>query len=264
MPRRCYGGTAEPPDPARAPISAIAAPAGCVGRRPRSVGRGRRGRPGRARAQRRVMTERPSLTGSQRDLHAGIGGGVRVEGPQRGRRGVVLAGDGHAASPEDVVHQDHAAGRQARHDLLVVVDVVGLVGVDEGEVHRWLGRQAPQRLQRRGDAQVDAVGHAGSLPVRPGDGGPLLGDVAAQQPPARRQSLGDRQGRVARERPDLHRETRSQQPDQHRHERTLHRVDLHPPDVAERLGGRDEILLHLVGRAGMGVHVGRAAPRPAG
>jgi hypothetical protein len=38
-----------------------------------------------------------------------------------------------------------------------------------------------QRLDRRADPEVDALGHPGTLPVLPGDGGSLVTGVAGEQ-----------------------------------------------------------------------------------
>ena len=85
------------------------------------------------------------------------------------------------AVEEHVVDEDHAVGAEPRDDLLVVVDVAGLVGVDEGEVELLALGQGGQRLGGRADLERDAVGDAGPLPVAAGGRGPLLADVAAEQ-----------------------------------------------------------------------------------
>jgi hypothetical protein len=47
-----------------------------------------------------------------------------------------------------------------------------------------VGRERTERVERRRETQLDAVGEPGPLPCPPGDGGPVLADVAAQQPAA--------------------------------------------------------------------------------
>ena len=84
-------------------------------------------------------------------------------------RRIVVGRVEHAAAAQDVVEHDQPAGAQEPQALLVVVGVLGLVGVDEGEVERLVVRQPAQRLQRRPEPQVDPVGDAGLLEVAPGD-----------------------------------------------------------------------------------------------
>ena len=75
-------------------------------------------------------------------------------------------------------------GLPERQRVLVIRVVAGLVGVDEHEIERARARVARERLQRfarRREAQVDAVGYAGFLPVASADVGPFAIDVAAHE-----------------------------------------------------------------------------------
>ena len=133
--------------------------------------------------------------------------------------------------------------------------IVRLVGVDEREVEPLPRRQGPQRLDRGRDAQLDLVVDAGALPVLPGDGGPLLVDVAAQERAVVRQATGDADRRVPGERPDLDRVPGADEARQQCHERPLLGSDLHHRDAAERLGLGDEVPLHVVERRRVGDEV---------
>ena len=79
---------------------------------------------------------------------------------------VVRGGVGDPPRLQRVVGQDQAAGAHARQKLLVVVHVVGLVGVDEGDIDRLRRGQGAQRLECRSEAQLDAVSDAGALHAR--------------------------------------------------------------------------------------------------
>ena len=109
--------------------------------------------------------------------------------------------------------------------------------------------------------QLDAVGDAGALPRAPGDRGPLLGHVAAQQPAVGGEPARDAQRRVAGERADLDRRARAEQPREHREERALLGRDLHARDRAERARLVDQRELHRVGRRAVPDEVRRRAPR---
>ena len=159
------------------------------------------------------------------------------------------------AAPEHVVHEEQATGTEAGDELLGVGAVARLVGIDEGQVDHGIGRERPQRLDRRGDAQVDAIGDAGRLPVAPADRRPLVADVARDHAAALSEPAGQAQGRVAGERPDLDDGPRPDQPGQQGHERALLRRDLHHRDAAELLRLGDQRLLMRVGRRAVGHHV---------
>ena len=159
----------------------------------------------------------------------------------------VASGVEDPARPEHVVDEEHAVRSHARHELLVVTVVAGLVGVDEREVDGWFSGKRPQRLDRRCDAKVDAVGHTRLLPVAASDGGPLLAHVAADEPAAGRKPTGDAQGRVAGEGADLDGQLDADELREDGHERTLLGCDLHAGDRSEPRGLFHQRSLHVVG-----------------
>ena len=137
---------------------------------------------------------------------------------------------GHRAAPQHVVVDREPARSQQPDDPLVVVGVLRLAGVDEREVERALGavrEQRVERLERRREPEVDAVGDAGLGPVAPRDRRPLLGDVAAHDRAVRRHRQCHDQRGVAGERPDLEAALRAGQLDEQRQQRALLRGDLH-------------------------------------
>ena len=81
------------------------------------------------------------------------------------------------------------------------MDVVGLVGVDEDEVERAVERA--DRVECRAAAQLDAVRMGRRVDVALGEVGALGVELAGDDPPARRQGRGHRQGGVAAVGPQL-------------------------------------------------------------
>ena len=144
--------------------------------------------------------------------------------------------------------------RSTRDELLEVLDVAGLVGVDEGDVDGLVGRQRAQRLERRGDAQFDAVREAGALPRRPGPRREVLADVAAQQTAAGAQSAGDADRRVSRERADLDGERRAGEEREGGQQRSLVGTHLHPGGTPQLRRVGAQVLEH-----GVGLRVARSA-----
>ena len=178
-----------------------------------------------------------------------------VECPQRHGVGVVGPGVEHPAGPQHVVDGDEGVGGQSGHEFLVVGEVAGLVGVEEGEVDVLFGGQRPEGLEGGGDHEVDAVVDAGHGPVPAGDVGPLGGDVAAQQAPAGGERTGDGERGEAGEGAHLDGERRTHRGDQHGEERRLVGRHLHPGQRAEGGGRPDQRLLHIVDGRGVGLHV---------
>src|SRR2546423_10168525 len=88
-----------------------------------------------------------------------------VEGAQRVGVLVVHTG-GDPTAPEHVIDGDHAAGRHLWQQRVEVRDVLGLDGVDEGELDA--GSQPWQHPQRRLIDDADAVGYPGAQPVAAG------------------------------------------------------------------------------------------------
>ncbi len=134
------------------------------------------------------------------------------------------------AALQHVVENDQAADADQPEAGLVVGIVLGLVGVDEGEVEAprlAFGLERGERLERRREAERDLLRDAGLLPVRPGDRRPLLVHVAGDHPPTVRQRQGDRERAVAGEGADLQRQPRPDQPDQEGEELALLGRDLH-------------------------------------
>ena len=86
---------------------------------------------------------------------------------------------GDRAAPQHVVEGDQPARSHQLQRALVVVVVVGLVGVDEGEVERALaGRDhRVERIDAGAQAQVDLVVDAGLAPIGPRLVGELLADI---------------------------------------------------------------------------------------
>ena len=160
------------------------------------------------------------------------------------------------AAPQRVVGQQEASGAQAGHQLLVVVGVAGLVGVDEGQVDDRVVGQGAEGLDGRGDGQLDAIVEPGAGPGLAGDARPLLAHVAADQPAARHEAPGDAHRRRAGERAHLHRERRLREAGQDGEEDALVVADLHPGPVAEGSGLLDQPVVDLVGGFGVGLDVG--------
>jgi site-specific DNA recombinase len=119
---------------------------------------------------------------------------------------VVLGGVAveHSAPGQHVVDEQDTAGPKPRQQLLCVVAVAPLVGIDEGEVDGCGGGKRTQRCRRGPDAQLDPVGDTGKLPVAAPDRRPLLTDVAAEQVASARQTTRDRQCGIAGEGAHLH------------------------------------------------------------
>src|SRR4029453_6865140 len=115
------------------------------------AGRGSDGRPSAPAAD-----GEPVEGGQDHPVDAIVGGHAVVELPD-GAGVVVAVVVGDAAGPQDVVGQQHTTGPHAGNELVPVVPVAALVGVDEREVDRRLRRQRPQRVERGGDAQLDAA-----------------------------------------------------------------------------------------------------------
>ena len=87
----------------------------------------------------------------------------------------VIAGVRHAAAPQDVVGDDEGARREARDEGIEVRLVLGLQGVDEGEVERagQGGVGGGERLERLGgDDRDPLVGDPGLAPPAAGEIGP--------------------------------------------------------------------------------------------
>src|SRR3954453_6701468 len=131
------------------------------------------------RSARRRAAAAPSPTGGR----ARGGGQQPPPPPGGGSEGGGELGDGaivvtlrveHPAAAQRVVQQDDGVVGQPRMEFLDVAGVPGLVRVDEGEIEGGLGRQRPQRVQGRAQAQLDAVFEARPLPVAAGDRRPLL------------------------------------------------------------------------------------------
>jgi len=185
-------------------------------------------------------------------LHPAVGQDFLVElldGPGVGIR----AGLEDPAMQEGVVHQDHPARPDPRHQFPPVAEVAALVGVDEGQVDPPARRQRAQRVQRRAEPELDTVRQARLLPVGARQRRPLLVDVAAQQRPAVGQAAGQAQCGVAGEGADLDHLAGAHEAGQHRHERALLRADLEDHPVREAGGGlRDQVAQQRVRRAGVG------------
>jgi hypothetical protein len=88
-------------------------------------------------------------------------------------------------------------------------------------------QQRVERLQRRCQAQINALGQARLVPVGARDGGPLVAQVATQQLPPWRQCTGHADRAVTGEGADLDDPLGAQQFDQQGHELALLRRDLH-------------------------------------
>jgi hypothetical protein len=160
----------------------------------------------------------------------------------------------------------------------VVAQIVGLVGVDEGQIDIPPFAVADQRIQcveGRRDAQVDALPDAGLAPVRFRHRGPLGADVTAHDAARGRQRRGHRKRAVAGEGADLEDLFRPGKLHQQRHELALLRRDLHvgffqshrhlaqsalhvvfPQRVIE-----DVLVQRVVERRGSVRHVGAPSPR---
>ena len=118
--------------------------------------------------------------------------------------GVAAAGGGagHFAVPENVVGGNQTAGAHQRQGAVVVIRVVGLVGVDVGEIERaglTAGKQAVEGAEGGAEAQLHAIFHAGLAPCAAGAAGVLFVAVAGDQLAARRQGQRHPGGAVAHE-----------------------------------------------------------------
>jgi branched-chain amino acid transport system ATP-binding protein len=153
-----------------------------------------------------LTREREAVADRDHDqVHAVVGGGVIVEVPDRDHGGVVVARVDHPAVRERVVDHDDPARPYPRHHLAPVGQVAVLVGVDERQVEQLgIGKRA-QRVHGRAEPQLYPVREPRLLPVLPRDRGPLLVDVAADQPPAPAQPPGDADRGVAGKGADLDR-----------------------------------------------------------
>ena len=218
----------------------------------------RRRRAGLAAGRRRLPGQgEPVADRQQHELDPVVGRRVIIKVPDALHAGILVGHVDHLAAVKRVVHQDDPAWPDPRHDLVPVPDVARLVGVDEGQVERWPGRQRAQGVQRRADAQLDPVRDPGLLPVSPCDRRPLLADVAAEQPPAVGQAAGQADRRVAGEGTDLDGVGDTGDPGQQGHEGALLRADLHdgrgrePPGCLIR-----ELTEHRIGRGTVGEQVG--------
>ena len=157
------------------------------------------------------------------------------------RRMATVFGRSSAASAteppqQDVVDHHQSAGPEQAQRRLDIAAVVRLVRIDEGDVVGAVETVRPerrQRLQRRSDVQVDAVGDPRLGPEPPADGGPFLAHVAGGDPAARRQRQRHGERRVAGEGAHLKDCARPHEADQQRHQLALHRRDLHLRDTAE-------------------------------
>ena len=203
----------------------------------------------------------------QNDPNSWVLGDPGVELPDRHDVVVCSGGVDHPAALEHVVEEDHPAGPQASEDLLVVVAVAGLVGVDEGEVEVLPRRKRSERLEGGPELQLDAVVHPCCLPGVASYRGPLLAQIAAEQMALRAEAPCDGQGGVTREGAELDRLLGSHRPHNHLDQERLVIADLHASgSPGLRLGEALQHQLVLVGGRGArrGVlidrHVDEAAP----
>ena len=107
---------------------------------------------------------------------------------------------------QDIEHSaadgDQSSGTQQLETALVIIQVVALVRIDEGEIEGAgppLREQSVQCLDGRAQSQIDLVRHAGFDPVPPGDRGPLLTHVAGDDFSVGGQRQRHRNGTVASE-----------------------------------------------------------------
>ena len=85
--------------------------------------------------------DREAVGDGQHDgFDAIVGGDVVVDGADGDGVLVLDALVGHVAAPEHVVEEHDASRAEPRHDLVVVGPVAGLVGVDERQIDRRIGR----------------------------------------------------------------------------------------------------------------------------
>src|SRR5690348_8153866 len=97
---------------------------------------------------------------------------LAIERAKRRGVGIIALGIGDGAAPEHIVDYDEAALAEQREGALVIAVVIGLVGVDEGELEasrRALGKETLERLERWPKAQIDLAGDAGLRPIPLGD-----------------------------------------------------------------------------------------------
>ena len=107
-------------------------------------------------------------------------------------RGALVVGVGSSTRPlmSTLSIASRPPARQPRHELLVVVRVAGLVGVQVGEVEGRLRGQRLERVERRPDPHLHPVRQARALDVRARDLGPALVELAAEQGAVRRAARG--------------------------------------------------------------------------
>ena len=158
---------------------------------------------------------------------------------ERAKRGGVVIGDARVddpAAPQHVVDQEHAAETDPVDQLLPLVEVAGLVGIDEHQVDVFLVGQPAQRLRRGRDAQLDAITQPRLLPGLDADGRPGLADVAAQQGASFGQTTGDAQAGVARETCQPPRHYAHRRPGPSSSAAPLVIADRHPGHITKRPG----------------------------
>src|SRR5687767_3086719 len=120
--------------------------------------------------------------GEQREVDALVLPELGVERTDRLGVSVLVGEVGDRSAPDDVVDQQQPAAAHQFQAALVVGVVVGLVGIDEGEIElaaKTLGQQPVECLECRGYGELDAALQSGLLPVALADAGPLLADIAA-------------------------------------------------------------------------------------
>src|SRR5215469_4264148 len=84
----------------------------------------------------------------------------------------------YRAPPQDVVEQDQTVLTKPLNDLLIVIAVVSLVGVDKGNVEAVPLRKRAQGFESRSDFESDLVRDSRFFPVASCNGRPFLVHVA--------------------------------------------------------------------------------------
>ena len=133
----------------------------------------------------------PSPEAHEAGVDAAVVANLHRERAQRDGVGLLVRGIGDGAAPQHVVDRDQSACAQELEARLVVGVVAGLVGIDEREIEAAgtvLALELGERLLRRPQMELDAIGDARLGPVAARDRRPLVAHVAADETAAGRKS----------------------------------------------------------------------------
>ena len=135
-----------------------------------------------------------------------MAGDAAVEGVRGARRGIIGVVDPPDVGTEDVVGEHDAPDGDHRLHRGPVLGVLGLLGIDEDDIHTpraQLPGQLRQHLQGGAPPDLDTIAHAGALELALGEVGVTRVGLDGYQPSARREPPRNPDARVPGQRAHL-------------------------------------------------------------